>query len=363
MSTWRNTEYIEHVPDSPNERWALAGTSMTRTFDLVDGSYLGRLQAAYDIYGYAVVLPTINNSYTPWYIHRVTPMPAPSHPATDILQAEDDDLPEGWVPPDFTGRLYANATSRTEPLGFCKGIDEQAAPFGSVASQYNRARLTVEFTTFPYPILSDSQLPTVTWNVPNEGDIVANLGVYKSRFVHRHIEEFSRLIKIPYGVMQTKNPYVPFAQPKLTKVGLPYREGGANVVYTWYRVPLEGGQAGVPPGVNLGRIGGMEGTINKDQFDAFAAETLLLDSVKTREYQGYFGEWLADVSFNMIYLPHPSTGHNAGLGGPAAGKLMGWNYLFDIQPSQIGVADYYPVTDSSGNPPFRTTDFSLLMCP
>ena len=344
MAQWANTVYTEYAPESPNERFGLGSSALTRQFDIIDGSFKGRMQAAYDFLGYAQIIST-GSTGIPYYIHRVPPMPYPAlSSASFSLPLASDQTLAGAAVPDMTQAFWANGISRTQQLGTPAGTEQLATPPGTAAAKYKRARLTVEFSTLPFQVKPDSAV--MVNGSPNEGYYLEQQGWAATRYITRHIEPFSRLIKIPYGMMQ--------ANGKETKVGLPYREGGANVTYTWMRVPLTGGPFnGVNiSGVNFTRIGKIVGLINGQTFDVFPARTLLLDSFSTREYQGAFGERLADVTFNMIYLPHPSTGKNFNGGlGPAAGDPQGWNTVYDLGNGKV--PDYYAVTAPDGvSPPF-----------
>lgn len=59
-------------------------------------------------------------------------------------------------------------------------------------------------------------------------------------------------------------------------------------------------------------------------------------------------------------MPHPSTGANAGTGGPAAGTQLGWNYVFDMVGNKL---DYYEAKSPDGTLPYRATDFAALFRP
>jgi len=354
MARWLNTEYTEFAPNSPNERWGPGSSAMTRTFDLVDGSFLGRLQAAYDFLGYGVVVPT-GIAGTPWFLHRVVPMAYPARDAGSIKLPNLADVMALWdiQPPDLSNTLYAIGISKTEPLGQPKGLDFNASPGGAAAANYTRARLTTEFTTLPYLVKTDAQMPTDKTGVVSEGFALAS-GWQNSRYVVRHLEPFSRLLEVPFGL--------PKIAGKFLKTGLPLREGGCNAKYTWMRVPLTGGSG--KGAVPFSTIQSSIGTLNNDTFDIFPAGTLLLDSIATREYQGAFGERLADVTFNMIALIHPSTGNNAGTGGPLKGAPLGWNYVFTAvgNPPNL-ITDYYKVTLGDVDPPFVSNDFKALFEP
>lgn len=350
MATWRNSSFTQHAPDSPNERFGPGSSSMTCQYDLFNGSFQSRLQAAYDFLGYGIVLP--GSGSEPWYLSRVVPFAYPGLDPDLILPAPDAPLSAGYSPPDITNNFYAQAISRTEMLGVPLGIDPLATPVAETAADHHRARLTVEFSTLPYLIKTDAQLGNDSNGFPNEGKALAS-GWQNSRYIIRHGDAFSRIIKLPYGMMwnQGTNP------AKQTKVGVPWREGGCNACYTWIRVPLTGG-AGTGA-VNFGRINSALTTINNAQFDIFPANTLLFDNFTTREYQGSFGERLIDISMNFIFLPHASTGLS---GKYSAGTCLGWNYILDVINGQI---DYYLATsDRAGaNPGFRATDFSTLFSP
>lgn len=370
---WRNTVLKEKANESPNERWGVGSTAITRIFDLADGSYQGRMQAEYDILGYALVLPT--NQDNPYYIHRVTPMQYPALNAGGFLPATPGDLNlvggGSTTPPDFTNQLWAMGTSRTEPIGCPTGGELNVFPAGTTAANYNQARISIEFSTLPYQILTDTVLLLNGGEFngfPDEGAALAN-GWQYTRYISRQIQGFSRLIKVPYGLMWLVSfPGTSYANlPKKNKEGIAYRESGANVTYTWYRVPLVAQpQIGNASGVNFSRLQNSQQTLNNANFDVWPAKTLLFDNFKTREYQGAFGERLADVTFNMIFLPHPSTGNNFGplgnQGGPMQFSPQGWNSVLDVVN---GVLDYYPLSASTNTlqPPFGTSDFSTLFRP
>lgn len=382
MARWRNTNYSEHAPDSPNERFGPGSSSMTRFADLFDGSFQGRLQAAYDFLGYGLVInsgTTAPDGSTLYYIHRVIPMAYPGLPANIFLPAAPGDLAPGTYPPGIINKFFVLAITKTEPLGQPTGVDLDATPVGTAAGMYKRARLSLECSTVPWAIIDDPTLIAQggsTNGFPDEGAALAK-GWQFTRYIMRRREAFSRLIKIPYGVMQTNAPGQN-NQQKINPTALPFREGGANFTYTWMRVPLTSGPV---PGFNESRIGSALGMLNNATFDGKAAGTLLLDSYSTREYQGSFGEWLADVSFNMIYLPHNSSGNRlaaynnlvlAGQSPPlpvspsgatlTKGTPTGWNTLVDVDA--FGNWDYYDVMTAKGlQKPFQTTDFSALFRP
>jgi hypothetical protein len=345
-------------------------TGATRYFDLQDGSFQGRLQAAYDFLGYGVVVSLFGpGGGRPYYIHRVTPMPLPALSAAlmklapaDVGAETEAGDPLTFLPPDLTQRVYAIGISRTEQLGQPLGVNFGAAPAGTAAANYTRARQSVEFATLPYQIKEDDDVLAVgiDGNIfPNEGATLAVSGWVNTRYISRHTHQFSRVLKIPYGISWVQCGGV--VGPKQNKVGFPKREGGADLIYTWYAVPLEG----VVPGLNIGSISARLGTINNDTFDSYPAGTLLLDDYKTHEYQGTFGERLANVTFYMGFLPNPAMGNRIEPGGAhvALGEPQGWNSQFDVVQGQG--PDYYPVTaDQAGTQPiYRRTDFSVLFVP
>lgn len=354
MSIWRNTTFTEAQPGSPNERWGAGATSVSMTLLLQDSTFQGRAQAARDFLGYSVLNPG-------GWIDRVTPMPFPGQAEYFPPETEPDILP-----PSGINQFWAMAISRTDHRSVSLGIDESQSPTGVPASSYVRSAITVEFSSLPYFVKDDYSLGYTYNGGPDEGGAIA-AGWVNSRYIIRQIKPFSRLIKVPYGMMWNvggPRGWVGMAPalPKNTKTALPIREGGANVSYTWMRVPL----LPSPGGINWSLISAAQGSINDDYFDFAAPYTLLLDNIETREYQGAFGERYADVVYNMIYLPHHSTGLNfSPLGskqGAMAGTPLGWNYIFDIVN---GVPDYYFVTSDKGgaNAPFRATDFPSLFRP
>lgn len=325
MARFRQTTYYEHAPDSPNEAWGAGGGSrMTREMDVFNGTYAGRLNAAQDFIGYAQVATSGGVKY----ITRVTPMPYPSLP----IDAN----------PGANSVFYVSGISRTAPLGVPGGIDPASFPVGTAGANYDRARMTVEFTTLPFQVKEDAQViatggPLV--GLPDEGFALAS-GWQNTRYITRQIQPFVRLLKLPYGLMKQA------ATGKLLKVGIPFREGGANITYTWYRVPVAG--------VNFTTIGGALQTINNATFDIAPANTLLFDSFATREYQGAFGERIMDVTMHMIYLPHTA------MNNPGKGTQRGWNWYLDVAG---GILDYYEVQSTGGTSPFLSSDFTLLFHP
>jgi hypothetical protein len=365
MALWRSTLYTEAAPESPNEKWGPGASSMTRLVYLNDGSFRGRLQAAYDFLGYGVVVGSVGGAY----VHRVPPMAYPGLWAGTIKTID------GIPPPDVSSKFYVVAISKTEPWSVPTGVNLMAAPPGTAAADYQRVRMTLECSTLPFAILDDVTLQAQggvnSAGNPDEGVALA-LGWQYTRYVTRQRQAFSRLIKVPYGMMQSGAPGFDGGY-KLNKTAIPFREGGENRVYTWMRVPLVS-PAG--PGANFARIEGALGQVNSGWFDGAAPGTLLFDSVATREYQGSFGEWLADVTFNMIYLPHNSSGARFQYGDPAAvtanlkaGTPTGWNTVLDIGTYTSGGVrvtawDYFPVTTANGTqPPFSYADFSTLFHP
>lgn len=359
MATWRNTSFTEEQPTSPNEKWSTSNTSITRNLILSDGQYTTRVQAAYDILGYAVVSP--NNQ-----IVRVTPM---YYPAPTTIAAPPDVDVQGQIP-SLSKKLYAVQISRTQQRGVGGTSRAVDAPNLSAAA-YSKSVITTEFSTLPYQILTDAQIIGAGYTTggggPDEGAAL-KAGWVNSRYIIRHFTPFSRIIKVPYGILwNIGGPGWTNINnlPKNTKTALPKREGGAVVEYTWVKVPISY--------VNMTKIGSALGTINPSAFDFAKANTLLLDHVDTREYEGPFGERYMDVKFTMIWLPHPSTGNNApggpGTGlGTAAGTHMGWNYIYDVVN---GLDDYYlvssgtkagPLTNSTL--PFKAlVDFGTLFSP
>lgn len=374
MSIWRNTTYSERQLASPNEKYGAGSSSVTRNLILQNGSFTGRLQAAQDILGYSCLLKNTAITYTSTtYIHRVTPMPyayAVDPPADVKPPPEDGEMSGGgFGNAPMQEFFYAVAISRTAPKGTGEANALKAYPVQ--AADYPKAEITVEYSILPYRVVDDRLFTYRNGAVPDEGVALAS-GWINSRYITRSIQPFSRLIKIPYGMMwNTGGPFL-WRQadgsnyptlPKQTRTGFPIREGGANVSYTWVQVPLTPS----PGGVNWNYISTALGSINDANFDFAARDTLLLDNIQSREYQGAFGERYADITFNMIYLPHHSTGLNESPNGSrqghAKGCPVGWNYIFDIVK---GVPDYYFVSAEPGNPykaPFQESDFTLLFRP
>lgn len=363
MSIWRNTIWAEAAPTSPNEKWGPGTSSLQRRIRILDGSLQGRVQAAYDFLGYGLVNTSGIN-----YIHRVIPMPYPGLPPA-VFKLASNLEPEGTVVPDITNRFWVESISRTEPAAAPTGINPAASPFGAGGSNYQNAFLTLECVTLPYQVLTDAQLIAnggVYKGNPDEGVALAK-GWQYTRYITRRREAFNRVYQIPYGVMVTNAPATN-NNVKINRTGLPWREGGEHRIYTWMRVPL--GSAGGTPGVNLGVIESALGMINQYTFDGAAPQTLLLDSLATREYQGSFGEWLMDVTFNMIYLPHNSSGASRKY---PKGTATGWNTVVDM--ANNGAWDYYIATTatinpgppektvSSGQSPFSVADFSTFFRP
>lgn len=388
MSLFRNTNWCEHNPSSPNERWSHStGSSIQRKVIILDGSFRGRTQAAYDFLGYQVVV--VSPDGIP-YIHRVIPMAYPALPGSSFKLAagEGEVEPAGTVPPDITNRFYVEGISRTEPYAPGMGIDPAALPFGTVASNYPRALMTLECTSLPFNVVDDNTLfnnsggsdPSSNPAVPDEGVALAK-GWQFSRYIVREFEPYTRLIKIPTGIMAT-DAITNQGKYKIDKVGQAFLEGGEHRRYTWMRVPLD--TPGQVPGANFPKIEQAIGGINSEPFDGAPAETLLLSSVSARFYKGAFGEWLGDITFNMNYLPHNSTGarfttsQEKGFLPPrtplgtilTAGVPGGWNMVADMD--HWGSWDYFAIFAAlpevggeigQGNEPYFYVDFSQLFSP
>lgn len=365
---WRNTEMTEDQPASPDERWSPGASSFTRVFTLLNGSWQSRTQAAYDILGYGAVAGTA--------ISRVTPMPYPGIPPFSILPSEDASIAAVDIP-NFTQKFWAVGILKTEPVGVSKGI----SPFSTSnanAADYDRVRITVAFSILPYQIFNDLTLMEsggIFLGLPDEGVALANFGWLSTRFISKQRGPFSRLIQLVTGYAFVYDTFNTNYKP--IKEGVLKKEGGSTFQYTWHRVPY----SAIGPGYNPERIGSALGTLNQFPFDGMDIGTLLLDSYSTREYQGSFGEWLSDVTFIMIYLPHPATGFesygplylSADLeGNPVVkGTHMGWNFI--LQPRDVvtspGVTQrelvYLPVApgENSDHLLLDYSDFSTLFRP
>lgn len=327
---WQWSEFTEDQPGSPNERWVPGASSFSREFILKTADFTSRAQAAYDILGYCV----LQNGGPYGYIQRIPPMPYPGiapgairGPVTGVFGAPP-------IPPNFSNQFYAVGLSKTRPVGVSTGIS-LSAPGGALPSHYNKARISAEFSVLPYQVATDAALMAVDgvdpYGFPDEGTALAKSGWLHTRYIGKQPDSFSRLIQFPFGYT--------YVRGIENKVGTPVREGGKSIKYIWYRVPI------VSPAFDLyqTKVDRSLGTLNNATFDFMETGTVLLDSYGHRQYQGAFGEWLADVTLNMVYLPHPATGYEDQIIQVAgttitvqkgvvvqAGTPMGWNSMYDI---------------------------------
>lgn len=286
-------------------------------------------------------------------------MPYPGLPQASIIPAPDNPSGPGEGIPSITNKFWAVATKRTEQKGVSTGLSTLSDPAsGTLASGYTMSTIVVEYSNLPYPILTDDELLAsggiaTGQGTPDEGSALANNGWIRSRFISRQRDPFSKVIRVPYGNA--------FVNGLPARYPIPLKEGGSVLKYTWHKVPMDAFTIN-PVNPLLSRISNSLGKINGSTFDGFPAFTLLLDNYYTREYQGTFGEWLSDVTYTIIYLPHPATGNEVGY---TANTPLGWNFIYDLtlDKNNKPVFAYAFISDGEGSPIIAPVDFSTLFRP
>src|SRR5262245_9784254 len=273
--TWRSTTYVE-VDSSPSGSLTRASSRVQRIIDVLDpanpesrSATVGQevlRQAALDFVGYSERKVT---GGTPW-ISRVTPA---AHPL----------LP----------RLYCTGVQEFKGMAL-RGAEGFPAA-GSDVAIYNRWRLTLEYSTLPFKILSDEELLLVAPYGAGFPDESSGL-----RSTSRSGEYGGKFVTIPRAMMQTWPPGNDRAKPVME--GTPLWETEDSVVLTWYDVP----ETAVPwTALRLA-----VGTLNNAAFTfrgvTYPTNTLLFLNVRLIPEMDITGQHTLTLQYNFRYAPHVS---------------------------------------------------------
>lgn len=259
MAKWSlrpNTSFTEVIPKdgmgiSPIERLENDASSVIRVFDV---DYLTRYRAAQDFLGYALIGTQSNGSH---YLSRFTPMPYVQFP---IGGSSPEDGAIQWsYNPGFTriGQpfLHAVRVSRIEPFGIPDSSDPnfpnplaQAATgiqlnpgikmidgLDPPAAVFKKARMTVEFESLTYDIMTDDEMVAYgavspTGNYPDES--------YLLRYVTPLSHPSAKYITLP-------NQFFKYVQIPPNPKPIPIESSPGKILpeydlsYTWHQVPAE----------------------------------------------------------------------------------------------------------------------------
>jgi len=210
----RYTEHVKGTGGSPRIRYAADGVSVTRTLD-VDWPDLDA--AARALLGYAQV--GRSSSHDAHFVQRVSP---------DAITAQ--------VIGDSQLNPYVYATEidveGLKPTGYEIGGD------GSVLASYEKARLTVTYSSLPYDVLTDAEMltggytqDTVTPGVP---DGVTPDESFLVRYVTRRPLPAVQMLTLRGGVYKYVLPTAPTIVQGLNKT-LPR----VGLQLTWHNVPID----------------------------------------------------------------------------------------------------------------------------
>jgi hypothetical protein len=341
-------EFIEctQEPKSPVYSWALDSSKAVRTL-ICRGSTdkVKRSQIARAILGtQARVTAAKSGGGSRYYIERTLPH--------SIVPIEPDgaaaDL--SWM---FAASIpYAESlSSKTYPD---VGVDSLPVPVDGV-------RLKVEYRALPYHVLPDSSVLATTGPLasggglpalPDEGDALRLGWADYSRYVTRIIEPGGRAITFPNGFVR----FVLLAgetnvQP--LPIGLPVPMFRATILYTWHLVP----QNAVP----MNAIAKCSNAVNDAAFDGFAAETLLLSSVRQKPLFSALGGRMMQVEYRMIYAPLQDF-------DGASYTTKGWNhfpakYNNTLRARQLTLRNDGAAPTTNSERVFMQQDFATLFRP
>jgi hypothetical protein len=253
----QSIEYVEvEIGDgqpagSPMIRTDHKGTSVTRVYD-VDFGDLG--DAVKQFVGRTEF--TLTGTGGIGDLHRVRP--------------HAFDHGEGSLDPDGNPYVFAQRVSRVEFRGWNDASARQVqfpssqGFAGILIPQFDKARLTVEYESLDFDILTDDQVePTVSEQVSREF----------LRYTAKSMDVGGELIQLPTGGFKWTD-WKPDQDPKDQNVSFGYARSlpFGHPVYRWLTVP------GIPPAADK-----YFGCVNNDTFDTFFEEgTLLLTQVETQ---------------------------------------------------------------------------------
>lgn len=285
-------------------------------------------------YSYA----SIEGPHNKRVLRRVPPLQYPDHPEMYCVGITRS---EGWSP-----------RGATEPVVKPPAINKAAPLFVAKAYQqpdYLVAKMVLQFATLPYPVRGDDAVLSLDANwvgLPDDGDALASAGT--RRYIRRDFRPAGKLTTLPQAFLYYvgTNPARPVLQALASKF-IP----AADISYTWVDIPEEF--------IPFDAITACMGAVNDDEFDGFAAETLLLQQPQVRPTVSPLGRRTATLVYTMRYLPNWDD---------AAGVARGHNYFLRVTPT--GTLEYAAVSTigtggpgaavAGGTKPYRTADFRDL---
>lgn len=354
---WRNTEYVEVPPDSPQEDMGIDAAESTRTIDVAwsnssDGGDPTRQQAILDFLGGNFV-KTFNGGQ---YVSRLLPHAHPDWQQYDPVDG------------NFHGYYLFAEKARVRPRGQpvtpgglppASGVPPPKLT-GQLKSQYdtilaNRARMEISYTTRPYDLLPDSSgadggfwngfrnsMPVDSFGNPDESSLL--------RFVTKRPVSAGQYLHIPSGtfkVVPSTGPpgnAVPTGTPA---IGSPGRvEPRVNLSLTWHLVPTAAvGTRALNNSLAHPQIDHLAGHVNKNALWGFDPGTILFDTWEAQPHVDPYGARVWDVTYHFVLFSQVQPI------GSSAFKEVGHNYLFYIDGTKADTG-YYLITDdgtSTGN--------------
>lgn len=301
--TFRETTYTELWGEYPQETFGQQVSEATRVF-LVDWD--ARQQAVQDFLGYSRsivqnVLSTQVGTPAVYYLSRVTP---DFHP--DYVRASD-------------GQPFLFADSVTiEPFGMplnASGQPEYGAGADAATlsawdgPRYNKAKLTVHYSTRLYPILNDDEMPLAA-GVPDESSL--------ARYVEIQYHPSAEYLTLPNGVFKIV-PVNIYGDATNVNTGgdVPGAPGKIQSMYDltliWRQVPRRMvASAGVMApvlgaAVKPAAFDFAAGKVNSAAIWGCRAGTLLCEPMELTPWRQSDGEIVFDVTFHFKHFP---DGHN-----------------------------------------------------
>lgn len=330
--TGNKVTYADTAYDSPEPGFVLNAGKATRE---VKVNWVDQVKAVKAFVGFAQmrVSPTGIR-----YIHRAIP----------------DDYP-----------LFFNLAGK--PWLWCVGaptVKGKGKPLGTDANGLNSFRyayITLNYSSLTYEIVPDpaclgnnnyqNAAPNPLKNLPDESRLL--------RYVTRVIKPYSRIISLPFGFMRVIGARnlpdppgnglvqeLPLIGPRgqLIREGIPIRQAGMDVRYTWHCVPEEA--------IPIEAIQNSLSCVNDADFDVFQANTLLFEDIADLSPErSPIGDRIYTITYKFKYLPNKARS----VVPPA--PHLGHNYLLRLvtaddipQPDmpllQPGDVEYLPVSSN-----------------
>ena len=270
----------------------------------------------------------------------------------------------------FTPFLYAQKVS-IKGVGYnpANAADGLTGIGQTAVAKYTKARLTVEYGTFTYNILTDAEMdqePAAIGDQPFPVD-ESTLRRFVTKIARPNVD----VVTTPNGVWKVVN---------LGNINVPVKRGIYKSVpsemfqITWHQIPEECIPCAlVNPSNATGNnnyLSNYLGKVNSETFAGYPRGTLLLVSVELRPFRNPFGRRQYDITYNIkhfqpgfdVYRPTIAAGHNwIWFHTPtsvAAEQATGWGWLevtMDGQTNQNALAD--------GKNPFDYLPFNRLFKP